>query len=333
MILEFDSESNYVVGIEWGLTHMKGILSNLDGEILCEKDIPHGLAKDIGQDLERVKDLIRYLIDRPSIPGGSVRGIGVAAAGYINKRTGIIEYSPVQDWHNVNAKDPLYEEFRIPVYIDYLSRVMALGEHLYGSARRYRDFVFVTVDYGLGVGIFADGRLIQGHDGYSGEFGHIRVVPGPSLGDRTCVCGKTNCLAEFVSGRGIANTAASRLNDMDRDILNRVLADRRTEITAKEVSKAAEYGDSTCRAILDEAGTMLGTKIADVSNILNPEAVVLGGKLMRSDYYFETIRDAFSKNGLVRAPRRIEITRSTLENNTIVKGAVALVLENILSLT
>ncbi len=331
MILEFDADSSYVIGIDWGLTHIKGILSNLDGEVLFERDIPQGLGSSIEGDLERVKDLVRKLIGSAYVPADRLRGIGIAAAGYINKRSGTIEYSPVQKWHRINIKDPLQEEFGVPVHIDYVSRVMALSEQLYGLARGYDDFIFITVDYGMGAGIIVNGALVQGDDGYSGEFGHIRIVPEKRYGSRSCLCGKPDCLAEYVSGRGIACSAAERRGEIDPVLAGLDEADPRGEITAKHISLAAEKGDPVCREILSDAARMLGVAIANISNILNPRAVILGGKLMRSDFYFERIKDIFEQNTLVGVPRRIQVLRSELQDKTAVRGAVALVLEKILT--
>ena len=293
MILEFDVGSSYVIGIDWGLTHIKGILSNLDGEVLFERDIPQGLSSSIEGDLERVKDLVRKLIGSAYVPADRLKGIGIAAAGYINKHSGTIEYSPVQKWHSINIKDPLQEEFAVPVHIDYVSRVMALSEQLYGQARGYDDFIFITVDYGMGAGIIINGQLVQGEDGYSGEFGHIRIVPEEKYGSRHCLCGKPDCLAEYVSGRGIAQSATRRSRDIDLSLTEPDENAAAGGVTAKQVSLAAAKGDAVSREILADAAEMLGVAIANLSNLLNPRVVILGGKLMRSDFYFEKIREAF----------------------------------------
>jgi predicted NBD/HSP70 family sugar kinase len=331
MILEFDGDSSYVIGIDWGLTHIKGILSNLDGEVLFERDIPQGLSNNIEGDLERVKDLVRKLIGSAYVPADRLKGIGIAAAGYINKHSGTIEYSPVQKWHRINIKDPLQEEFGVPVHIDYVSRVMALSEQLYGQARGYDDFIFITVDYGMGAGLIVNGSLVQGDDGYSGEFGHTRIVPAEGYDSRSCLCGKPDCLAEYVSGRGIAFSAGERRAEIDPVLAGLDGDGSDGEITAKQVSLAAEKGDPVSREIFADAASMLGVAIANISNLLNPRAVILGGKLMRSDFYFKSIQDVFARNTLVGVPREIKVLRSELQDKTAVRGAVALVLEKILT--
>lgn len=330
VILEFAADSCFVIGIDWGLTHVNGILADLNGEIIYERDIPHGLSNNIEEDLERVCDMIRYLLGGHLISPESLKGIGIAAAGYINKKTGNIEFSPVQKWQNVDIVTPLQEAFHVPVFIDYLSRVMALSEHLYGCGRDIRDLIFVSVDYGLGAGILQDGHTVQGYDGFSGEIGHIYVEPPAGYEDRICVCGKKNCLAEFVSGRGIAKTAQKVVLQNKDSLLWELCGGNPENLNSKMVGEAAEEGDPVSITILKEAARILGIKIANISNILNPEAVILGGKICRSDIFYEEISKHFYLHGLQGTPRRIGLIRSDMIGQIAVKGAAALVLQGIL---
>ena len=331
VILEFAADSCYVIGIDWGLTHIKGILADLNGDVVYERDIPYGLSESIEEDLERVCDLVRYLLGGSMISPESLKGIGLAAAGYINKRSGTIEFSPVQKWQNINIKTPLQDAFHVPVFLDYISRVMALSEHLYGNARDVKDLLFVSVDYGLGAGLLMDGNLVQGYDGFSGEIGHTYVTPPPGYVDRTCVCGKKNCLAEFVSGRGIAKTARRRIDAHKKSLLWELCGKDPEKINAKLVGQAAEEGDSFCQQVLKDAAGILGISIANITNILNPESVVLGGKICRSDVFFSEVEEQFRLHGLRMVSRSVSLIRSGMIGQAGVKGAAALVLRGILN--
>ncbi len=331
VILEFDTESCFVIGIEWGFTHIRGVLSNLNGDIRIEKNIKIDLSAGFDEALESLYDLIADLQNRSMLSSKRLKGIGISAAGYINKKTGNIEFSPVQKWQNINIKEPLETRFNVPVYIDHQSRVLALCEHLYGRAKEIKDLLFINVDYGMGAGILVDGLVMQGFDGFSGEMGHIHISPPDGYGERICLCGKKNCLAEFVSGRGIGETAALFLKDNSDSLLASMIEGDTDSVSAKLVSKAAEEGDSFCGQILQDAGEILGITIANMTNILNPEAVLLGGKLAKSDYYFSIIEKSFNENRLRGSARAISLIRSNMINQAAVKGAAALVLQNILN--
>lgn len=330
IILEFDAESCVVVGIEWGLTQLKGIIANLNGVILFERVIAIGTDNNIEHELEEVCDLVRYLLGSALISPERLKGIGIAAAGYINKKTGTIEYSPVQKWQNINIKKPIKELFHVPVFIDYLSRVMSLSEHLYGCAKDIKDYIFITIDYGLGAGILLEGLTVKGFDGFSGEIGHILVTPPPGYKDRVCVCGKKNCLATFASGRGIVQTLKTDLQNRLPEAESLIADFSTNDFTADLIIGAAENGNSYCRRIVSEAGYLLGVAIANISLMLNPEAVILGGHLMGSELFFQEISSNFYTNCLRGSSRSISLLKSNIIDQAAVKGAAALVLESIL---
>lgn len=331
VILEFDPDSSYVIGIEWEFTRIKGIVANLDDKIICEKVNSHDLSRDIEKDLQIIVGLIEELMKEAPLAASRLKGIGISAAGYINKVTGTIEFSPVQSWQNIDVKTPLEERFSVPIFIDHQSRVMALSEYLYGDAADMRDLLFLNLSFGMGAGFMIDGNVIQGFDGFSGEIGHTYMPPPPGYSSRNCLCGKENCLAEYVSGRGLARTAGDILKEESGSVLFDFCKGDTGELTAEMVLEGAEQGDGLCCRILDDAGRLLGLALANISNIMNPQVIVIGGTLSHSSYYIRKIRESFEKHGLVGSPRKIELKRSSLIDNAAVRGAAALVLQNILN--
>ncbi|MGL1893427.1 MAG: ROK family transcriptional regulator [Spirochaetaceae bacterium] len=331
VILEFDSTSCYVIGIEWGLTHIKGIAANLNGEIIIEKSNPYNLSTEIDKDIRSVIELIKELQSKVELPLDRLKGIGISAAGYINKKTGTIEFSPVQKWHNVNIKEPIQDAFNVPIFIDHQSRVLALNEYLYGESNDMKDILFINVDYGLGAGLLINGEIFQGFDGFSGELGHLYTNPPINYEERLCMCGKKNCLAEFVSSRGIIKTLQNHLTENSTSSIYELYKTNPTLITVKIIDEYAMNGDKVCIDILTEAGKLLGISIANITNIFNPEAVILGGKLMSSNFYFSVIKDYFMTHGLKGTSREIKFLKSKLIDHAAVKGAAALVLQSILN--
>ncbi len=330
VILEFNAKSCYVIGIEWGLTQINGVIADLNGENLVSKSIEYELSSEFEIDLKLVIDLIHDLLAEGTLNRDMVKGIGIAVAGYVNKRTGTIEFSPVQKWHNIDVSKPIEKEFGIPVILDYLSRVATLGEYLYGVGRDINELLYISIDYGIGAGILHEGKVAQGYDGFTGEFGHIYITPPEGYQDRLCFCGKMNCLAEFVSGRGIARTAKRKIDRYPESLLLPMCDNKPERITAKMIAQAAKFGDEFARKILSEAGDMLGISIANISNILNPEAVIIGGKISKSDFFFSEVRKSFSAHGLRGVPREIRLLKSENIDDAVVKGSIALVLEGVL---
>jgi glucokinase-like ROK family protein len=329
-IVQFNGENNLIIGLDWGRTHIYATLSNLNAEILHETDTHVEASQDFNKDLDKLYSIIEQLIGQSGIEEDKLAGIGIAAAGYVNKE-GIIEYSPNFSWKNVDLKKPISERFGVPVIVNNVSRVMALGELYYGN-HGMKDFVFVNLGFGIGAGIIANGKPLLGFNGISGEFGHTKLYPD-AYNSRTCVCGKSNCLECFVSGRGIEQTAKERIKDHPDSLVNELTHNNTDVIDARLLAQAAGEGDSFAHGIFLEAAEILGISIANMTNILNPEAVILGGKVTRTgDFFISRIREVFNREQLVHTNVPVKLMQTSIPGKTAVKGATALVLREILSL-
>ena len=327
IILRFAGENHFVVGIDWGRTHIYVRLSNLNGKSLVEKDIAIESEDGFENDIARVKELIHSLLNESKIDKNKLRGIGVAAAGFVNVKTGIIEFSPNFNWHNVDICTPLRDEFNVLVIVDNVTRVMAQGELMYGIGSECKDFVFVSIGYGIGAGIIMQGKAFYGFDGITGEIGHNKAVLDRSE-NRLCTCGKYDCLESYSSGRGIAETAKNLIKYYPHSSLNDV-----SVLSAETVSMAAMKGDELGLKIMDEAAKLIGVAIASMANNFNPEMVVLGGKVMgHTDFFIKRVKAVFEKERIQQTARNIPLIRSGLGTEAAVKGAVSLILNEVLNL-
>lgn len=333
VIVRFNGVTNFVIGIDWGRTHINGVVANLNAEILLNIDEPIRSDTDFEHDLNRVVDMINKLISRSNINPNKLLGIGVAAAGYVNFHSGTIEFSPNFGWSKVNLKQSLSSYFQIPVAVENVSRVMALGELWYGVGHQLGNFLFVNVGYGIGSGLIVDHKPVPGYDGYCGEIGHTRLLVGPSVEQRHCVCGKTDCLECYVSGRGIAETAKQRIRKEPSEILNSLVEGNPERITTEILAQAAAQGDPLAISIFEEAAEILGIAFANFSNAFNPNAVVLGGKVTRAGNFFVTkIKEVFEAETLQHVSRPVKLLTSSIPGEEAVKGAIALVLKEVLEL-
>jgi glucokinase-like ROK family protein len=333
LMIRFVGEDHYVVGIDWGKTHIYGVLADLNAKVIHELDIPSEEDNDFNSDLEKVMNLIQYIIQKSSVDPEKILGIGIAAAGYVNKRTGVIEYSPNFNWFHSNIKEPLEKKFGVPVKVGNVSRVMAMGELLYGLGNKFQNFILVNVGYGIGSGIIISGRPYDGFDGFSGEIGHTKIACD-TREKRVCACGKINCLECYASGRGIAETVLKRYNENPDSIL-RVLCNGNKElITAEMVSKAAKSGDAFSLEVFSEAAEILGQAIANMAIFLNPEGIILGGKVLKSGrFYLDKVTQVFNQEYLKNAHRKISIHVSDNIERGAAIGAVSLILKEVLDLS
>ncbi|WP_075603711.1 ROK family transcriptional regulator [Saccharicrinis aurantiacus] len=326
VIVKFNGADGYVIGIDWGRTHIYGVLSNLNGEILVKKDIATDAADDFDKDLAIVVTLVEALIAKSGVSLDNIYGIGLAASGFINRHSGLVEYSPNFNWKNVDIKKPLVDRFKVPVIVDNVSRVMAQGELLYGAGENCKDFIFVNVGYGIGSGVIINGQPFYGFDGLAGEIGHNRIIGSVAAG-KVCNCGKLDCLECYSSGRGISATAQEQIQFYSDSSLAKY-----DTIDTQIIAEEAANDDSFCKEIMSQAAEYLGIAIASMANVFNPEAIVLGGKVMRKDgFYTEKVKRVFQRETLQQSNRKIKITESVLKDEAAVLGAVSLVLQEVLN--
>jgi len=300
------------LGIDIGGTNTAYGLVNRKGEVLFEESItttdypePEDLVDKIYNDVKS-KGLLDNLL-----------GLGVGAPNG-NAFTGNIEFAPNLKWKGVIPIAELFEQkFHRPTLLANDANAAAIGEHLFGNAKDLNDFVLITLGTGLGSGIFINGELVVGSQGFAGEYGHIRVVHN----GRACGCGRNGCLETYVSSTGVVRSveelesvhkADSRLNDL-------------SDITAKEVFQVASAGDEFACEIVDYTAEMLGIALADFAAFSNPKAYILIGGLAQSGAYFsEKVKKHMEANLLQIYQGHIEIRNSALHDmNAAVLGTAA----------
>jgi len=252
-----------------------------------------------------------------------IAGFGIGAPmGNINK--GTIEYPANLPWKGIT---PLADLFRrhtgLPVVVTNDANAAAVGEMVYGGAKKMRDFVVITLGTGLGSGFVTDGKLLYGHQGFAGELGHITVHAGKS--SRECDCGKKGCLETYVSATGLKRTLLKIMADSIAPSELRKYSFN--ELDAEMIHEAAKRGDVLARRAFEQTGKMLGIKLADVVAHTNPEAIFLFGGLAKAkELIFKPARESMEENLLYIYRGKVKLLPSELSTqNAAVLGASSLI--------
>lgn len=183
-----------------------------------------------------------------------IDAIGVGVPATVDPATGVIvESHHTPELTGQHLGRALGARFALPAFVDNDVNALALSEWMFGPGRGARSLVVLATGTGIGAGIVLDGRLVRGHAGYAGEFGHASV----RFEGRRCWCGAHGCLVVYASGRGIAQAAGGR--------------------PAPLVFEAAAAGEAAAAAVVDEACDALGAMIGTIVNGLNPAVVVVTG--------------------------------------------------------
>jgi len=256
-------------------------------------------------------------------------GIGIGVAGLVDNKTGIIEESPDFGWSKINLRKELEDKLDLPFFYDNSTRLMALGELKLGAKQNLKNFAVLNIGYGIASGLVIDGSLVNGNAGFAGEFGHIPVDTGSNV---RCKCGMLGCLEALASGHRIAALGKQEFANNNSKILNELCNGNPNLITAELVAKAAKLGDEASLKIYDEVMEYFCMGIGIISNLLNPEAVYLGGGIsLNGEFIFDLVQSKKSKY-MLHPNTNMPILPATYGEQATTIGSVSLVLKKILNL-
>jgi glucokinase len=247
-------------------------------------------------------------------------GIGIGAPN-ANYHRGTIELAPNLAWKGIV---PLAEYVRkkidVPVVITNDAKAAAMGEMIFGGAKKMKNFIVLTLGTGLGSGIVINGDVLYGHTGFAGELGHTIVVPG----GRDCGCGRHGCYETYASASGLVRTVLNLLSEMKEESLLRDIPP--SQLTAKKIADAAAKNDPVALEAMDYTAEMLAFGIANAIGFSSPEAIFLfGGLAQAGEMLFAPVREYVDQNVQPIFKGTVKILASGIpESNAAVLGAAAL---------
>ncbi|HTD58519.1 MAG TPA: ROK family protein, partial [Solirubrobacteraceae bacterium] len=271
-------------GIDIGSTTMRGWVEVLDdvadifdSRLYLEPIRRPATARSV---LEQVRDMVDRLLAEQFDGQEPPVGVGIAAPGPVDVRTGTLKFSPGLGLRNVPFKTVLantYPELRFRVDND--TRCATRAELHLGIGREFEDFACIFVGSGVGSGVAIGRRLHFGHSYCAGEIGHVKIESsGPP-----CTCGQIGCLETFVNGPAIAARGRAKAIDWESRGAETLLT-AEDRLTPEMIVAAIEDGDVAALEVADEIADRLGVGIANYLNLLNPAAIVLGGGVMTGFY-------------------------------------------------
>ena len=186
-----------------------------------------------------------------------------------------------------------------------------------GGGKGYQNVVMVTLGTGVGGGIIVDGKIIAGANGAGGELGHIHMDDEET---ECCGCGRKGCLEQYASATGIVRMAKKKLQTETRTTKLTAF----DPLTAKDIFDVAKEGDEVALELVDKLCTVLGTALANVAGVVDPEVFVIGGGVSRAgDILIEGIQKKYSEI-VFQACRETKVTLATLGNDAGMYGCVKL---------
>ncbi len=330
ILLKINPQARFILGVDIGVTRMRIVVVDLNATIKCrvERDLPSRTTSEsflqcLG---DTIDDALQSAMMIATLRIEKLLGIGVGMHGLVDASRGVALFAPHLQLHNVDIRGYLNQRFGVPVLVDNDVRAMAIGERWFGKAQDISDFVYINVGYGLGSAIVIRNELHSGVSGSAGEIGHTVIDEfGP-----VCNCGKRGCLEVLSAGSAIASRAVAAIERGEHSVIEQLVHGDITKITGLIVYEAACKGDELATTILGDAGRYLGICIANLINILNPQAIIVGGGVANAgDFIFDEMRRIVQKHSLQVPLSATKIVNSSLGANGAAIGAASMVLETI----
>jgi glucokinase len=312
-LVEYYKDGWVVIGIDLGGTKIFGALANIGGEILDEVVLNgHGTQDEASFDM--LAETIQQLVDSPKRGGHRLAGIAVGAPGVTDAHSGVVRWAPALNWRDYPLKEKLHERFRLPCFVDNDVNLAALGEHWFGAGQGHQDMILLSIGTGLGAGLILDGALYRGASQSAGEVGYLLSCPD----DLNQVYDQFGAMESRISGPGIASlaqdVAAARLPEKDLRAM-----------TSHDVFEAARDGQGWALEVVANTVENLSMALINISTILDPEVIILGGGVARSA---DLLIPAVEKRIERVIPTVPEIRPSKLGRRAAVMGAIVMVLQS-----
>ncbi|MBQ4463965.1 MAG: ROK family glucokinase [Eubacterium sp.] len=309
--------AKYYVGVDVGGTTVKMGLFSDEGEFIRKWEIPTR-TEDGGKQI--LPDIVES-IKNETADSGEVLGIGIGVPGPVTD-DGVVLKCANLGWGVFSAKDELIKLAGLEnVKIANDANIAALGEMWKGGGRGFDSIVMVTLGTGVGGGIILNGQILNGSMGAGGEIGHMKIRPDEEDG---CNCGGKGCLEQYCSATGVVRIAKKHLHPGGAKLEDSCLAG--IEITAKDIFDGAKADDTYCKEVVEEFGRALGHGLANVAQVMDPQAFVIGGGVSRAGEIIIDVTKKYYNDYVMFALQNKEFRLAELGNDAGIYGAVKMVL-------
>ena len=310
---ELNPKGGDSIGISLEPGRASAALVNLVGEVLERREAEID-ARDQTRTLATMKRLVDELAAKSS-SGGRLWGIGVAMPGPFDAtELSFVGPTAFEGWQDLSVLDDLHRVTGLHVFYSVDSVAGALGESLFGVAKDLEGFFYMHFGVGLGGTLLVDRAAYKGANGNATEIGHIPIVPG----GKACYCGNHGCLERYLSLHSLAEAlGAPDAHALSHDRIISLLENR----------------DRQLMAWCAESATHLRNAICIIENMLDPEAIVIGGSapkklvahiLEEAQPFHRSVR-----GGVARAGERVLL--SERQDDSSILGAAVLPIYKMLS--
>ena len=291
-IFGLNPSAGYFVGVDIRRKFISFAVTDFKGALQDFHETVYFTVENSEESFREMCKAINKELRESGIDPDMVLAYGFNLTGRVNNETGYcFSYFLGEDKPIASV---LEEELGKPVFVENDSRAMTYGEYICGAANGEKNMLYLNVAWGLGMGMFVDGRLSYGKSGFSGEIGHFPLLNNNQI----CHCGKMGCLETGASGSAVHRIFMEKLKEGRTSMLSDKY-NKGEVIHIEEIIEAVKEEDVLAIEVIEEIGTTLGRAIAGLINLFNPELIVIGGNIATTkEYLLLPIKSAIQKHSL-----------------------------------
>jgi glucokinase len=309
----------FIIGFDLGGTFLKYGLGTLDGQVLCNSKKPSKADESreaiFGVFFECIEELQLEAEKR----GGKIVGIGVGSPGAVDYDKGrLIGNTPnLPEWGNADLRGTIPSKYNIPLWADNDANVMVLAESREGAAKGRKNVIAITLGTGIGGGILINNDVYRGVNYAGAELGHVSV----EFNGLPCDCGGQGCIEKYASAPAMIRNYIEKLTTSGKKAPSKVS----TEV----IFEQARNGSEEANATIDETCEYLGSFLASMVNVFNPEAIVIGGGVSHAgDEFIDRIKQSIHERAMKPNLVGLKVVQAQLGNDAGVVGAIHLAAES-----
>ncbi|MFH0827008.1 MAG: ROK family protein [Candidatus Omnitrophota bacterium] len=303
-------KKKFIIGIDLGGTNLKTALFDSRLKIVDKEVTSTQRFFQKARLIQDICDSVHRIIGKNKFTKKAILGIGLGLPGPTDHASGIVHFFVnIPGWKEVNLKSILGTRLKLPTCLDNDANLMALAEYKLGAGRGFQNVLCLTLGTGVGGGLILGGELYRGQDNAAGEIGHLPINEKGPL----CNCGGRACLESYIGNNQILREA--------RDVFKKA-------ISLEELSLLAKKGNKKAKGIWIKVAEHLGVALAGMANVLNLDAVVLGGGIANAGpILFQKTRETIRKRAMSVQSRRVKVLKARLGSDAGMVGAALLVKE------
>lgn len=314
VLLKLQGGSFLVAGLKVARHYISILLVDFEGTEVAASNYPLDEVRmqpdEFARTIRRALEQTCASVDRSM---NDVAGVSIGIAGLVDAERNFVHWSSSITERNIDLSPVLAQELPCPAFIENDANLVAKAEQLFGLGKGLKNFLVITIEHGIGLGIVLNGKLFRGERGCGAEFGHLKV----QLDGALCQCGQRGCLEAYVGEYALIREATFAGHDMDPR-------------TISEIHSSARSGDTHALSILSRAGQMFGMGVSNLINLFDPECIILSGTQVSFEHLHSEEVMTRIRNGVVNVDAPLpEIKVNHWGDTMFAKGAAAYGIEQV----